>query len=161
MATNGQTQKGLTAKAEAFTKVDRNTQWNEVQKASQVKFNIVTKVEAGAPAQTASREQFVDVAIREMKAVNMEHRVSIQSYDWGALCLVQDRKPGLRTVALTNKDFLQTGQPGASPWLGGTDSYDFGGDLVKAAASLGFDAISPVHGNPQNGKVTDPDYTPS
>jgi glycerophosphoryl diester phosphodiesterase len=45
-----------------------------------VKVNIETKVEAGAPAQTASREQFVDVAIREMKAVNMEHRVSIQSY---------------------------------------------------------------------------------
>jgi hypothetical protein len=40
VATNGQTQKGLSAKAEAFAKVDRNTQWNEVQKASQVKFNI-------------------------------------------------------------------------------------------------------------------------
>jgi glycerophosphoryl diester phosphodiesterase len=48
-----------------------------------------------------------------MKAVNMEHRVSIQNYDWGALRLVQAREPGLQTVALTNKDFLQTGQPGA------------------------------------------------
>jgi glycerophosphoryl diester phosphodiesterase len=127
-------------------------------RASQVKFNIETKVEAGAPEQTAPREQFVDVAIREIKAANMEHRVSIQSFDWGALRLVQEREPGLRSVALTNKDFLQAGQPGASPWLGGIDSDDFGGDLVEAAASLGFDAISPVHGNPQNGKVTDAGY---
>ncbi|CCQ45890.1 glycerophosphoryl diester phosphodiesterase family protein [Pseudarthrobacter siccitolerans] len=129
-------------------------------RASQVKFNIETKVEAGAPEQTAPREQFVDVAIREIRAANMEHRVSIQSFDWGALRLVQEREPGLRTVALTNKDFLQAGQHGASPWLGGIDSDDFGGDLVDAAASLGFDAISPVHGNPQNGKVTDAGYVP-
>ncbi|MCQ6272905.1 glycerophosphodiester phosphodiesterase [Pseudarthrobacter sp. R1] len=129
-------------------------------RASQVKFNIETKVEAGAPEQTAPREQFVDVAIREIKAANMQHRVSIQSFDWGALRLVQEREPGMRTVALTNKDFLQAGQPGASPWLGGIDSDDFGGDLVDAAASLGVDAISPVHGTPQNGTVTDPGYTP-
>ncbi len=63
-------------------------------------------------------------------------------------------------MALTNKDFLQAGQPGDSPWLGGIDADDFGGDLVAAAASLGFDAISPVHGTPQNGAVTDPDYVP-
>jgi glycerophosphoryl diester phosphodiesterase len=73
---------------------------------------------------------------------------------------VKEREPGIRTVALTNKDFLQAGQAGASPWLGGIDADDFGGDLVDAAASLGFDAISPVHGTPQNGKVTDPGYMP-
>jgi glycerophosphoryl diester phosphodiesterase len=129
-------------------------------RASQVRFNIETKVEAGAPEQTAPREQFVEVAIREIKAANMQHRVSIQSFDWGALRLVQEREPGLRTVALTNKDFLQAGQAGASPWLGGIDSDDFGGDLVEAASFLGFDAVSPVHGNPQDGKVTDPGYAP-
>jgi glycerophosphoryl diester phosphodiesterase len=63
-------------------------------------------------------------------------------------------------VALTNKDFLQAGQPGKSPWLGGIDADDFGGDLVDSAASLGFDAVSPVHGTPQNGTVTDPGYAP-
>ena len=129
-------------------------------RASQVKFNIETKVEAGAPEQTAPREQFVDVALREIKEADMLQRVSIQSFDWGALRLVQEREPGLRTVALTNKDFLQAGQPGASLWLGGIDSDDFGGDLVQAASFLGFDAISPVHGAPQDGKVTDPGYSP-
>lgn len=129
-------------------------------RASQVKFNIETKVEAGAPEQTAPREQFVDIALREIKAAHMEERVSIQSFDWGALRMVQERDPNIRTVALTNKDFLQAGQPGSSPWLGGIDSDDFGGDLVEAAAFLGFDAISPVHGTPQNGKVTDANYVP-
>jgi glycerophosphoryl diester phosphodiesterase len=129
-------------------------------RASQVKFNIETKVEAGAPEETAPREQFVDVALREIKAAHMQSRVSIESFDWGSLRLVQQQEPQIPTVALTNKDFLQAGQPGASPWLGGIDADDFGGDLVAAAASLHFNAISPVHGSPQNGKVTDPDYVP-
>jgi len=132
----------------------------DAHRASQVKFNIETKVEAGAPEQTAPREQFVDVALREINKAHMQHRVSIQSFDWGSLRLVQQRAPQIPTVALTNKDFLQAGQPGKSPWLGGIDADDFGGDLVASAASLGFNAISPVHGTPQNGKVTDPDYVP-
>lgn len=132
----------------------------DAHRASQVKFNIETKVEAGAPQETAPREQFVDVALREINKAHMQHRVSIESFDWGSLRLVQQRQPQIPTVALTNKDFLQAGQPGKSPWLGGIDADDFGGDLVAAAASLGFDAISPVHGTPQNGKVTDPDYVP-
>ena len=132
----------------------------DAHRASQVRFNIETKVEAGAPQETAPREHFVDVALREITKAHMEQRVSIQSFDWGSLRLVQQRAPQIPTVALTNKDFLQAGQPGKSPWLGGIDADDFGGDLVASAASLGFDAISPVHGTPQNGAVTDPDYVP-
>ncbi|WP_159803429.1 glycerophosphodiester phosphodiesterase [Arthrobacter zhaoguopingii] len=132
----------------------------KAHRASQVEFNIETKVEAGAPEQTAPREQFVEVALREIRAAGMERRASIQSFDWGALRLVQQQAPEIRTVALTNKDFLQVGQPGASPWLGGIDADDFGGDLVQAASFLGFDAVSPVHGSPQNGTVTDGNYVP-
>ncbi|MBP1234490.1 glycerophosphoryl diester phosphodiesterase [Arthrobacter sp. PvP102] len=139
--------------AEVFALVDS-------YRASQVKFNIETKVEAGAPEQTAPREQFVAVALKEIKAANMQQRVSIQSFDWGSLRLIQAADPRIRTVALTNKDFLQAGQPGSSPWLGGIDADDFGGDLVNAASHLGFDAISPVHGTPQNGTVEDPGYVP-
>lgn len=132
----------------------------DAHRASQVKFNIETKVEAGTPAETAPREQFIDVALREINAARMQSRVSIQSFDWGSLRLVQQRDRQIRTVALTNKEFLQAGQPGSSPWLGGIDADDFGGDLIAAASSLGFDAVSPVHGTPQNGKVTDPGYVP-
>jgi hypothetical protein len=69
-------------------------------------------------------------------------------------------EPRLSLVALTNVDFLQIGQPGKSPWLGGIDIDDFGGDPRKAVKSFGASAFSPVHGFPQNGKVADPDYRP-
>lgn len=45
-------------------------------------------------------------------------------------------------------------------WLGGLDIDDFGGSPVRAAHSFGAGALSPVHGNPQDGTVNDPDYVP-
>jgi glycerophosphoryl diester phosphodiesterase len=129
-------------------------------KANRVRLNVETKAEAGAPQETAPREQFVQVVAREAREAGLVHRVTIQSFDWGALMRMRQVEPRLPIVALTNGDFLQVGRPGASPWLGGLDIDDFGGSLVAAAASFGADAISPVHGMPQNGRVTDPDYVP-
>jgi glycerophosphoryl diester phosphodiesterase len=128
--------------------------------ADKVRLNIETKVEAGAPEQTAPREQFVQIVARQVCEARLLDRVTIQSFDWGALMRMREVEPRLPLVALTNGDFLQVGRPGASPWLGGIDVDDFGGSLVAAAASFGADAISPVHGNPQGGKVGDPDYRP-
>jgi glycerophosphoryl diester phosphodiesterase len=122
--------------------------------------NVETKVEAGAPEEAAPREQFVQIAAREIRDAGLLNRVTIQSFDWSALMRMREVEPALPIVALTNRDFLQTGQPGASPWLGGIDIDDFVGSLVAAAASFDADAISPVHGFPQNGKVTDPGYEP-
>jgi glycerophosphoryl diester phosphodiesterase len=128
--------------------------------ADKVRFNVETKVEAGAPEQTAPREQFVQITAREVREAGLLDRVTIQSFDWGALMRMREVEPRLPIVALTNGDFLQVGQPGASPWLGGIDIDAFGGSLVAASASFGADAISPVHGNPQDGKVGDPNYRP-
>ncbi|MBC6463396.1 glycerophosphodiester phosphodiesterase family protein [Actinomadura sp. HBU206391] len=125
-----------------------------------VKLNVETKVEAGAPSETAPREQFVQVTAREIRRARMLGQVTIQSFDWGALMRMRRVEPRLPIVALTNRDFLQTGQPGMSPWLGGIDIDDFGGDPLRAIRSFGADAFSPVHGFPQNGKVTDPGYEP-
>ena len=129
-------------------------------RANQVWFNIETKVEAGAPHETAPREQFVQVVLEEIEAAGVRNRVMIQSFDWGAIMRVRELEPRIPIVALTNGDFLQVGQSGASPWLGGIDIDDFDGDLVAAVASFGADVLSPVHGMPQNGTVSDPDYVP-
>src|SRR5206468_6703030 len=110
-----------------------------------VKLNVETKVEAGAPDQTAPREQFVQVVAREVQAAGFGRRVTIQSFDWGALMRMRQVAPELPLVALTNVDFLQIGQPGASPWLGGLDIDDFGGDPIKAIRSFRAAALSPVH----------------
>src|SRR4029079_16370441 len=90
-------------------------------KAKKVKLNIETKVEAGAPEQTAPRELFVRRVFEEIHRSGIEKQVTIQSFDWGALKEMHKLAPKYPLVALTNYDFLQVGKPGASPWLGGID----------------------------------------
>ncbi|MEU9824209.1 glycerophosphodiester phosphodiesterase family protein [Micromonospora chersina] len=128
-------------------------------RAHQVTLNIETKVEAGAPEQTAPRELFVRRVFEEIRASGIEDQVTIQSFDWGALRVMHRLAPRWPLVALTNYDFLQVGRPGASPWLGGLDADDFGGDFVQAAAAIpGVTTLSPNYGFPQNGTVADPAF---
>jgi glycerophosphoryl diester phosphodiesterase len=130
-------------------------------KAKGVMLNIETKVEAGAPQETAPRALFVRRVWEEIRDAGISDQVTIQSFDWGALMAMHALAPTLPLVALTNRDFLQIGQPGASPWLGGIDVDDFGGDFVAAAASIdGVTALSPVQGFPQNGTISDPAFVP-
>lgn len=127
--------------------------------AKQVKLNIETKVEAGAPEQTAPWEVFVRTVRDEIARSGLEQQVTIQSFDWGSLKLMHQLEPSWPLVALTNYDFLQVGKPGASPWLGGIDVDDFGGSFVRAAASIeGVTTLSPNYGFPQNGKIGDPGF---
>lgn len=129
--------------------------------ADDVMLNIETKVEAGAPHETAPRELFVGAVVEQIQQHNMLDQVTIQSFDWAALMLVRELEPALSIVALSNaQSFLQCGMEGASPWTGGIDMDDFDCNLPAAAASFGADAISPVHGNPQNARVSDADYQP-
>lgn len=133
--------------------------------ADPVRLNIETKVEAAAPEQTAPREVFARVVVAEVERAGAGNRVTIQSFDWAALTEVRKRAPELPVSALTNgSQFLEEGQPGHSPWLGGLDIDDFPGPLpekfVAAAAALGADIVSPIHGSPQNGVVGDPGYRP-
>ncbi|RKT51941.1 glycerophosphodiester phosphodiesterase [Saccharothrix australiensis] len=125
-------------------------------RAHGVKFNIETKVEAAAPHETAPREQFVEVTAREVRRSGFQRDVTIQSFDWGTLMLWRAKEPRLPLVALTQPEFLRPG----SPWTGGLELADFDGSVVRAVRSFGASALSPVHGNPQNGKVGDPGYTP-
>jgi glycerophosphoryl diester phosphodiesterase len=128
--------------------------------ANDVKLNVETKVEAGAPSETAPREQFVQVVAGEIRKAHIARQVTIQSFDWGSLMRMHQVMPELPLVALDNFDFLQVGKPGKSPWLGGIDIDDFGGDPIKAVKSFGASAISPVDGFPQGGKITDPAFRP-
>ena len=128
--------------------------------ANGVKLNVETKVEAGSPTETAPMEQFVQVVAKEIRRAHIARQVTIESFDWSSLMRMHQVYPQLPLVALDNQDFLQVGQPGKSPWLGGIDIDDFGGDPLLAIKSFGASAWSPVHGNPQGGTVTDPGYVP-
>lgn len=129
-------------------------------RAHDVLLNIETKVEAGAPHETAPREQFVRAVVAQIHQHNMHDQVSIQSFDWGALMLAKQLAPELPLVALSNaQSFLQCGEPGASPWTGGIDMDDFDCNLPAAAASFGAAAISPLHGLPQSAGINDAGYS--
>jgi glycerophosphoryl diester phosphodiesterase len=128
--------------------------------ADSVRFNIETKISADAPSQTASAEQFVKVLSDDIRTAGVGDRVSIESFDWGSLMRMKKVSPDLPLVALTDRKNLEVGRPGASPWLGGIDIDDFGGDVVRAASSFGADAVSPVHGSPSSSTVDDPSYRP-
>jgi glycerophosphoryl diester phosphodiesterase len=54
--------------------------------ADDVTLNIETKVEAGAPHETAPREQFVQVTAAEIRRAGMLRQVTIQSFDWARSC---------------------------------------------------------------------------
>lgn len=123
--------------------------------------NIETKVEAGAPEETAPRGSFIKAVLEEIDKAGLEDQVSIQSFDWGTLMELAQVTPDIPIIALTNgQSFLACDEPGASPWLGGLDMDDFKCDVVAAAASFGASAISPVHGLPQDGRIGDASYTP-
>ena len=127
---------------------------------SPVRMNIETKVEAAAPEQTAPRGEFVAAVAGEISRSGLARQVTIQSFDWTALREIGPLLPGVGLVALTNgEQFLQTGKPGASPWLG-LDVDGYGGDWVRAAKATipGLTAISPVQGDPQDGGVGDPGF---
>jgi len=119
-----------------------------------VRLNVETKVEAGAPDETAPREQFVQVTVDAVRRAGLIGNMSIQSFDWGALKRVREIEPRLAIVALVDPDLLQIGRPGASPWLGGIDIDDFAGDPVRAAKSFDADAISPCTANHRPGRCS-------
>jgi len=114
--------------------------------ADAVRFSIDPKFSADAPGETASRGELARVVAREVRAAGVSDRVTIASVDWGVLMRVRELDPRLPIAAATSLRFLEAGEPGASPWLGGIDIDDFGGSLVKAVASFGADGISPAQG---------------
>jgi glycerophosphoryl diester phosphodiesterase len=129
--------------------------------ADEVGVNVELKIDPRLPAASAPTERMVDVVTRDIRDSGMLGRVSIESFDWGALMLVQALQPGVPVVALSSgPTTLEPGLPGPSPWLGGIDVDDFGGDLVAAAHAFGADAISPVHGFPVDGGIDVPGYEP-
>ena len=75
----------------------------------------------------------------------MAERSTLQSFDWSSLNLAKTIAPHLPLAALSSGDaWLEVGNPGASPNLGGIDIDTYGGSLAKAAAAQGYDIISPT-----------------
>ena len=115
------------------------------RRADEVGLNIETKFDVLHPDENAPRERFVESVLEVLHDSEVGRRSSIQSFDWAVLRLVRAADPEISLNALTNTDYLEVDQPGASPWLAGIDIDDFADSVPAAVSALGFDAISPSH----------------
>jgi glycerophosphoryl diester phosphodiesterase len=112
--------------------------------AKKVRFNVETKVEDGK-AGGEGMVALTKAVVTEIYKAGMSHRTTVQSFDWSSLNLTRKIAPQLPLVALSSGDaWLQVGKPGAAPELGGIDIDDYDGSLAKAAATQGYDVISPA-----------------
>jgi len=110
-----------------------------------VRFNIETKVTPTAPDETLAPEPFTRALLTVIREAGLENRVTIQSFDWRTLQIVQRLAPQIPTVYLTaQQKWLDNirgatpaeGQtPGPSSWTAGIQLQDHGSipKMVKAA----------------------------
>jgi glycerophosphoryl diester phosphodiesterase len=113
-----------------------------------VGFNIETKISPLKPDETPTPEVFVDALLKVIRTSGMERRVSIQSFDWRTLQLVQQEAPLIPTVYLTaektsprNIDRTLT----TSVWTAGYAVSAFGGSVPQMVKAAGGAVWSPDH----------------
>ncbi len=104
------------------------------------RFNIETKLSPLAPEETATPEAMVAALLALIEQHGMAPRVSIQSFDWRTLRLVQQRAPAMPTVALTSRNTLQDG---GGAWTAGLRLADHGHSVPRLVKALGAPVWSP------------------
>ena len=112
---------------------------------SHVRLNIETKIDPNHPEESPEPERFVALLLDLLAAENFSDRVTIQSFDWRTLLLVQKLAPAIPTVYLTQQKgsgatvFLDK----PSVWTAGFDPIDHGGSLPRAIKAAGGAIWSP------------------
>lgn len=104
----------------------------------QVRFNIETKISPLHPNETLDPESFAKTLVELIQKEGMGARVSIQSFDWRTLQVVQKIAPEIPTVYLSVQrsfDNIAANKPEGSPWTAGFQHKDHGSvpRMVKAA----------------------------
>ena len=114
-----------------------------------VKFNIEIKISPVHQELTLPPRKFVQTVLEQIRLYGMESRVTLQSFDWRSLKVVQEIAPEISTSYLTaNQPWLsnlQTGKPGASPWLAGLDIDHYDGSAARAIKAAGGNIWSSYH----------------
>lgn len=137
--------------------------------ANTVRFNIETKLDPREPDSTASPEAMTQALLKVIREAGMTARVSIQSFDWRSLQLVQQLQPCIPTVYLSfqnaNNNTIADGRwtagfkiaehaslPAMVKAAGGAVWAPNGGavtqELVKQAQALGLKVIPWTINNP-------------
>lgn len=119
--------------------------------AKNVRFNIETKLNPLQPDDTVSAEAMTQAVLKVVRDAGMTGRVTLQSFDWRSLRLVQTLEPTIPTACLSS------GSPGSSAgnihdarWTAGLGLSDYPSvpALVKAAGcniwSPNFNNLTPA-----------------
>jgi glycerophosphoryl diester phosphodiesterase len=114
-----------------------------------VRLNIETKIDPNHPDQSSEPQRFVALLLDLLQADQFSERVTIQSFDWRTLQLVQKLAPTIPTVYLT-----QQKGPGAtvsldraSEWTAGFNPADYGKSLPRTIQAAGGAIWSPYFGD--------------
>lgn len=102
--------------------------------ASDVQFDIETKVFPNKPNDTVPPDEFVKTLLAVIREAGMTQRVMIQSFDWRTLQLVHSLEPGMRTVYLTVQN-RGSNNLVDSRWTAGRLARDYASvaHMIKAA----------------------------
>jgi glycerophosphoryl diester phosphodiesterase len=104
-----------------------------------IRFNIETKLSPLEPSEAPNPDTFARALVGVIQHERMAARVTIQSFDWRTLQVVQRIAPGVPTVYLSAQqkflDNIAADKPGGSPWTAGFQHKDHGSvpRMVKAA----------------------------
>jgi glycerophosphoryl diester phosphodiesterase len=122
----------------------------------QVRFNIETKVSPLDPGQTPDPETFAKTLVDLIRQEGMAPRVTIQSFDWRTLQIVQRIAPEMPTVYLSAQqrslDNIGADKSAGSPWTAGFQYKDHG-SVVKMIRAAGGTTWSPFVGDVTESKL--------
>lgn len=114
-----------------------------------VRFNIETKISPEHPQRTLSPAEFARTLIALVRRENLESRVSIQSFDWRTLQVIQREAPLIATVYLSAQQSWQDNiraSATSSPWTAGQHVRDHGGSVPRMIRAAGGAVWSPYFG---------------
>ena len=112
-----------------------------------VRLNIETKIDPNHPDQSPDPERFVTLVLALLRSENFSDRVTIQSFDWRTLQLVQKLAPRIPTVYLSKQaGFAPTVfRDKASLWTAGFNPEEYGRSLPRTIKAAGGSIWSPYY----------------
>ncbi len=115
-----------------------------------VRFNIETKISPEQPQHSPLPAEFARALITLVRAEKLESRVTIQSFDWRTLQVVQQEAPRIATVYLTaQQSWLDNVRAGdtTSPWTAGFHVSRYAGSVPRMIKAAGGAVWSPYFGD--------------
>src|SRR5699024_11761762 len=100
--------------------------------AEDVRFNIETKIDADDPGSSAAPEEIVNAILGEVDRAGVADRVTVQSFDWRTLEIVDDLRPQIPLVMLWSGRAWVRG----SAWTGRVAYAEVRGAVMEAAERL-------------------------